>query len=83
MLVFEIVEEIEQGEKVTARVSKPGMQKISLGSFLQGPFSWVLNRETRHDDHHLANQISGSSLEQHSGKSWFDWEPCQLMANLG
>ena len=83
LLLFKIVPEIEQGEKVARGVDEAGVLLVGLRSLIEGAFAGVLNTEGRDDRHHFARGAVLLRFDHHAGKARVDGQLRELLADAG
>ncbi len=75
---------MQVGDEVTGRVLEP-IVELQGRLLIRSPraFTWVLDRQGGGDDQDLLETAVAIGLEDHSGKTWVERNPCQLSARRG
>src|SRR5207245_10332788 len=80
---LEKIPELDPGKEIGLLVVEAFLRLVGGGSALARPLAWVLHRESRGDDEHLAQRVLGFRCENHAADARVDRHPRELFSCFG
>ncbi|MNH01854.1 hypothetical protein D3C79_610780 [compost metagenome] len=83
LLLFQPVPQVHVGQEVRVFIREATVLFIRRLLFVHWPFTRILNRQRRGDNHHLAHATALLRFQHHTRQAWVDRQLCQLTALRG